>query len=29
MVEHKDEFEWEYEEEGPKDWRVKIRRLRV
>ncbi len=26
-VEYKDKFQWEYEQQGPKDWIVKIRRV--
>ncbi len=26
-VEYKDKYEWEYEQRGPKDWIVKIRRV--
>lgn len=26
-VEYKDEYEWEYQEKGPKDWVVAIKRL--
>lgn len=26
-AEFKDKYEWEYEQEGPKDWMVKIKRI--
>ncbi len=26
-VEYKDKYQWEYEQQGPKDWIVKIRRV--
>jgi uncharacterized protein (DUF2249 family) len=26
-AEHKGKFEWEYEQEGPRDWVVKIKRI--
>jgi uncharacterized protein (DUF2249 family) len=27
MVEYKDKFEWKYEQEGPKDWIVSIKKI--